>query len=321
MKFCLRILKNIDFTRVNYFFSINGKENFRTVLGGISHLFLIIAVIYFIIDSSQDFFNRKLYQSMTHTFSLTSPPSIDLKDFKLKFLFYMNYDNKSTIPKNIFDQYLREELYFVKMLNGKNKTREKINLKKCERDDLLNDYNTEDEFFIKEYYKNYNCLEKTNFTLTGAFTDEIFQYIEYGVYLKWPNFTGDKIEPFQKYVTDNLISVSFKYFELSLNMDNFTYPIRSYENNVFDYLNFNIIKKKNLDFSQYKFQSDSDFIFNNPNEDNFAKLNTIQDYFTMLNDRNTSRNDYNLLFKFYIRSCSQTYVLKRIYQKLSGLLI
>jgi len=320
MEYILNCLKILDFSSVNYYFHINGKETFRTCFGGLSYLSYFAFLFYFIIKVFSSFISKNKFQIISNEKILQSPPELKLDDYNLNFIFGLSYDNKTDLPKEIINKYIVEKLYFVSMTNSTKKEKIELNFTQCQEKDLINKYNKDDDFFRYKKYLNFRCIDILNYSLKGSFNDELFQYLEYGIYLNWKNILSDKIDLHKKFFTENLIKIVVKYFELSFDFDNKDFPIQSYENNVFDYLNFNLIKKANLDYSQFIYQNDNNILFENPISEKYIKLFAVDKYFYQMDVRTKSISDYDLLFKFYIRSSPHYFVFNRIYQKLPEML-
>jgi len=311
-----KYLKILDFSSVNYYFHINGKETFKTSFAGFSYLCVILFLIYYIYQELFSLFNKKNFKINSIEKIFTSPPELNLLEFNMNFIFGINYDlNKTAVPFEILNKYIQEDIYFVTKFNATYKEKKQINFKTCEKNDLLNLFNQKDDFFLEKKYLDFRCLSFTNFTLKGAFEEGIFQYLEYGVYLNMETFKND-FSGTIKFFSENLFNVIIKYFELSLNLDNIDNPIRSYEKNIFDYINFNFIKKINLDYSQYIFNNDEDLIFESFQQNNLTKLNNIEEYYFNILNRNNNVQDNNLLFKYYIRSSPKYYKLDRVFIKI-----
>jgi len=311
-----KYIKILDFSSVNYYFHINGKETFKTSFAGFSYLCLILFLIYYIYQELFSLFNKKNFKINSTEKIYDSPPELNLLKFNMNFIFGVNYDvNKTAVPFEILNKYIQEDIYFVTKFNATYKEKKQINFKTCEENDLSNPFNKNDNFFIEKKYKDFRCLSNTNFTLKGAFEQGIFQYLEYGVYLNMETFENDTSNTI-KFFSENLFNVIIKYFELSLNLDNIDNPIRSYEKNIFDYINFNFIKKINLDYSQYFFKNDEDLIFESFQQNNLAKLNNIEEYYFNILNPKKNVQDYKLLFKYYIRSSPKYYKLDRVFIKI-----
>jgi len=65
------------------------------------------------------------------------------------------------------------------------------------------------------------------------------------------------------FITNNQLKVIFKYFDYGNDIYKFYTLIRAMENQVFDYINFDLIKKYNLYFSLNQFSDDKDFLLTN----------------------------------------------------------
>lgn len=318
LSFTKKIFKSFDYSSVNYNFHINGKESFRTKFGGVLYIGYFIFFLYFSIKLSLDFIYKVNYSIIFIDKILTTGPEIDLKRYNLTFAFSIAYDNNTQVPQEIIEKYLVEKVYFVTMKNSSKKIKQEVKFKKCGLSDLYNIY-TDSEYNYKEFLI-YRCLNQTDFTLKGAFNDEIFQYLEYGVYINYTTYVNNSMSYISNFYTQNLVNVVLRYFDISIDVDNINQPIKTYENNIFDYINLSTVKKVNLDFSKYQFQNDDIILFGDPKTYEFLKLNTRQEYYYDMFLRNPSVTDYDNLLKYYIRSAPIVSIVKRGYQKLWDLL-
>jgi len=239
----------------------------------------------------------------------------------LNFGFSIINDDNSLISKEIKNQYFIEELKFInKTKSGKNI--KNINLQQCTQNNFKNPYNIENTDLIKnKKYLDYNCMQDSNYTLNGSFNDEIFTYFEYSIYLNWTSVTQEKMDFRKNYFSNNLIKIVLKYFDFSIDVDNFHNPIEAYESQVFDYIDFNFIKKHNIDFSINDFTNDNNIFIQDP--ENSIKISTLsytENYSFQTLDRNPSLKDFQLLLKFYIRSSRIKTIFKRIYKKFPEML-
>jgi len=320
MEYISSFLKLIDFSSVKFGFHINGKDTYSTHLGGLLYLLLGIFLIFFIVNSIMDLISRKSLQVITVDRIMSKPPEIDMINYNLNFAFLIGFDeNKTALNQDLLDNYFIQNVNFITIKNGY-KVKEPIEIRKCQKDDLLNSFNHNNSFYIQEKFKNYNCFKRSNFTLNGAFNDEVFQYIEYGVSLNWTTVKKENMNFLNSFYSTNQIYVELKYFDYSIDLYDFETPIKSYEKEVFDYINFNNIKRINTFFSSYSFENDQNLLISISEKQILTKLHRVYNYFFETFDRKPGMKDFDLLFKFYIRSSEYDVELKRIYKKLPNIL-
>jgi len=231
----------------------------------------------------------------------------------------VNYDNNSPLPKEVLDKYLVEKVYLVTILNSTQKTKQEIKFKPCEKGDLYTKYNNPETDYGK--FSKWRCLANRNFTLQGGFNDNLFKYIEYAVFFNYTSFSNEKMTFMNNFFGKTLVNVVVKYFEMGIDVDNYDQPLRTYDFNIFDYVSFSKVKKVNLDFSRFEFQNDNQILFGEANSEFFLKLGSQDGRSYDMFDRNpNASSDFDLLFKYYIRSSNNVSIVRRGYQKLWDLL-
>jgi len=266
-----------------------------------------------------DFFSKNIYNVIEVNNILPSPPEINLDKYMLKFGFSILYENNEHLAPELVDRYFIVQLNHVKRdISGK--IIKIMKLAQCSENEFNNKYNFNSDFIKNKKYLNYFCMAKTNYTLNGSYNDENFSYFEYSLSINWTTLIKEKMTYDNNFISKNKLKLIFKYFDYSIDVDDYYNPIRSYENEVFNYIDFNMIKYYNLDFSLYQFADDKDILLTKPNFLTIPMLDSVSEYFFLAYDRNTNLNDYRLLFKYYIRSSNKQTILKRIYKKLPGVM-
>jgi len=253
---------------------------------------------------------------------LPSPPELSLLKNNLTFGFAISFnDNSTLVPDEILKKYLVEKVYFVRMLNSINsttKTKKEISFKPCEKAEFYSKYIDPDKYY--SVFSNMRCLNERNFTLMGSYTDEVFQYIEYGIYLNYTTFQEEKMTFANNFFSKNLLEVSIQYFDMSININDYKQPLTMFVNSLFDYIGVSKIKKTNLDFSQFTFNNDAQIFSNTPESETFVKLISDYPYSYDMFDRQPPSKDNDLLMKYFIRSSAQVKIINRSYDKLWTLL-
>lgn len=312
------LLKSVDYSSVNYYFHIDGGESFRTKFGGFLYICYFLFFMSFSIKLSIEFFLKTNYNVIPINKILPSPPELPLLHYNLSFAFSLTFDNNTIIPEEIMKKYIIEKAYFVSLLNSTKKIKREIKLRSCQKNDLYTKFNDPDLNYSDLI--NLRCLDDRNLSLLGGFNDQVFQYIEYGIYLNYTSFINEKMSFINNFYGNNLIKVVLKYFEMGIDVDNYSNPLKTYEFNIFKYLCLSKINKVNLDFSLYELQNNDQALFGNPDSTFFLKLGENFGYDYDMFERNPSVTDYNLLLKYYVRSSPNISIVNRTYQKLWDLL-
>ncbi len=316
MEKIFNLLKLIDISSVTYGFHINGQQSYKTGIGGILYLGLIIFIFYYLILFSIEFFSRSNYNIIKFEKFLTSPVPINISKNNLNFGFSLQDDEDLPLQKELMDRYFITKLRYVTKTSTGKKV-ENINLIECKEDSFKNEFNKESNYFKNKNYLNHFCLENSNYTIRGAYNDALFSYFDYSISLNWTAVKEENMDFKNNFYSKKPIKIIFKYFEYSIDVDNVSEPIKAFESEVFDYINFSRIKKNNLDFSLIDFQDDKDFLFSKSSDPiQITKLIHTSDYYFSIYDRNPDINDYQLLYILFIRSSFNYHILKRIYLKL-----
>ncbi len=315
MKKIFNLLKAIDLSSVSYGFHINGQENYQTILGGSIYLIWIISVIYYLILSSIEFFTRTNYNIINFQKILPSPAQINITENKLNFGFSIIDENSNPLQKELLDRYFIIKLRHITR-KRKEKYTEDIKLIQCNEDNFKNEFNIENYFFKNKKYLDYFCMQNWNYTIEGSYNDQLFTYFDYSISLNWTAVKEENMDFMNNFYSKRQYTMMFKFFDYSIDLDNFENPVKAFENEVFDVINFNMIKKLNVDFSLYFLLDDKNLLSSDPNTLVITNIDKIKSYSFTTYDRNPNLNDYKLLFKLYIRSSFNNNIIKRIYLKL-----
>ncbi len=313
------VLKLLDFSKVSYGFHIDGNEFYKTSLGGSLYLMMTVFLTYFIVNTFIDFISKNNYNLMKIDEILPSPPEINLVSLKLNYGF-SNLKNNKPLEKDMLDRYFILKLNHINSINNTKENINDINLSKCMEHDFLNTYNTNSEFIKFKKYSYYYCLSASNYSIKGSYNNEYFSYIEFSLYLNRTAVRQDNTTFRNNILLDNEIKIIFKYFDYGINFDDYHNPIRSFESEIFSYIDFGIVKICDLDFSLNKFEDDKDILLPGSKTETFPWLSSTEKFFYYENERNINFNDDQLLFKFYIKSSNNRTKLKRIYKKLPEML-
>jgi len=313
------MLKLLDFSKVTFGFHIDGNEFYKTSLVGSLYLGMIIFLIYFTSHTFSDYISGYNYNLIKIDKILHSPPEINLNEYMLRFGFSIVYSNNTPLQLELLDDYFKIELKHISRENSK-KNETMINLIKCTESHFFNLYNTYSDFIKNEIYLDYYCMSQSNLTIKGSYNDEKFLYYQYSLSLNWTKLKEKNMTYDNNFIEKDKLKLVFKYFDYSIDVDDYYDPIRSYENQVFNFIDINITKKYDLDFSLTEFEDDKHILLTSSNKEIFPTLRFVEKYFYLDKYIYDKSNDLQLLFIYYIRSSNNKIIYKRIYKKLPEML-
>ena len=321
-------LTTIDTFGVPYLFKYKSKENYKTPYGGIVMLLFLILTLVFGIYSFIPYLNKKNFNIVYYTMFLPHAESINLRQSKSAFSIGLECEDYIEIhAQDIFTV----EAKFVNLTHRpgfyfKNETI--INTHPCTKNDF---YNEHDESFDYLSLEDYQCLDNNDFTIEGIYTDEIFSYYEFTVKAKYD--TNETLDNIFKFLNKNQCKFQVFYTDITIDIDNYKEPIKSFLNSLFIQLDPTLFIKRDV-FFMNQYLVDNDYVLIDFNTDRDPKIRTLfsryDQYSIYIGANRTEDRNYNAIYyaKIYFRSDTRKTNIKRKYQKFmefyadtSGLLI
>ena len=318
MKNIKKFIKKIDLFAVPFVFKYKNNYKYYSSLGGLMSLLFIITVLIIGIYYFIPFYNRKNYNIIYYSMNMPKTDTIKLNS-KANFAIGLEcpLDKKTHLKgKDLFD--LKLTYIISKTDHNGNRSKDKIELTthSCNETDF---YNNDTINFIDEVV----CLDKTDNSLQGIFTDEIFSYYSFSLLAK-----NDSVELFRKidtYLTETDCKLELFYTEVTIDFDNYTDPIKTSINSVFIQLNPTLFLKMNVYFQNQYFENDNFlfFIFDEKKEektiDPYIQFSRIEDYslYKGLDRGIIKPSDYTKYANIYVRADTTKTVTKRKYQKVT----
>ena len=318
MRAIRKTLKKFDVFGVPFSFRYKNEDRYSTPLGGLFFILFCIIVVVVIIYYFIPFFNRKNYNLVYYSMNLSTTEKIQLKESKAAFSLGLdcNADTDDGTKAEDILQLNINYIIYKKDKNGKRtKYPEKLTSHLCNYADFYNQYN--DTFDILNL-KTFNCLDKTDHTIEGIFTDESFSYYEFSITTK--EDTQENFDRIDKYLTKNDCKLVIYYTDITFDLNNYKDPITPFINEIFIQLNPTLIIKMNAYFMNQYFSNDDYLIFNFDNEKPLTKtLYSREELYSLykgLKRFETKPNDYKTYSKVYIRADTKKTEIKRKYQKI-----
>ena len=313
----LDIIKKCDYFGVSFNFHYKSKEKFSSVTGGLVFLlFLSIAMTYIIIN----LISLLKRENMAIISYKTITPSTDKINFK-------NYSLTQGFGISCTDIYKDQEMEYFKIEanhviltknNGLvNKKKTKLNFTYCKKDNF---YNLFDRTFEKHEINKIFCFTDNNITVSGLYTDDIYQYVELTV-------SSTKTEENDYDLYYHLLTqddCTFQLYHIDYGID-----VKSKKNPVSPYIRQEFLKLSPVDFNKMEifyftqnFMSYENYLFNNYNNKYYAGFSFFS-YYNLFKGRDRFEkkpDDYNKFAKYFLRSDNAIYTVSRKYMKFTEFL-
>ena len=313
----MKFFKRFDFFGENFSFNYNGYNKYSTRLGGFIFLIFFLIALLYVVDSAFPFFKRDNYS--LHFYSINN--STEKIRLNKTFAFGIECENKT--KKNKF----QSDLFSVKIsYANKSNDDNPVYSKKCSSDSFgdklvenLNNINkSNNNLAINDFkciiYKNYNKIQ-------GIYTDENFSYYKIKLYSEKKNITDINKLLLKE---EHKCTLQFYYKDYSIDIENYTNPIKPILNSIFLQINPYFHAKKNIYFMKYHFTTENKYIdfsnilifLKNNNEEELIGFSRVEDYFIYNSYDNLTDDDEITFATIYLRADNRKTVINRKYQNL-----
>ena len=313
------LLRRFDYFGVQFTFKIKDSNSYGSRFGGTVFILFILFFISTFFLTFFDFYERNVY-SVNYSIAVLKPaPQIHLKKLGFNFAYALRYDNDTVPESKILDLFdINVFSTYINNSNADNKTKTIINTKICDQSDL------EDSTDFGKEFKNldlarFNCCEiKENISIAGTYADSIYSYIDFGILIKNQFFNNDTtIQFLTNFFSQNPLKLVLYWVDTTIQVRNYDNPISTYLRPFVSYLDFNSIKKINLDFSIIEYSSDENYLMQIYNKSNYISFQESQEFSFISNNRKILGNLGRTILKFFFRASPKNVIIDRKYQKLS----
>lgn len=318
--FCGQFFKLCDYFGVSFNFKFKDKEKYQSRFGGFVFIvFLIFSIGYFTL-SFIPFFERKIYTLNTSTKIVSPSPLENFKELEFNLAFTLQWDNNTLLdPETLKLFEIKSNKVIYK--NSKDKIKTPLKFKNCTESDF---YNKSVSQFQQLELSQFNCLDsEEDLSIQGGFSDPIYQYLDIAVFFSKDLDMKDEatLKSLKEFFSINQLKFSIYFLDTTVDVKNSETPISWYINTYVTYLDFNMLKKTNIDFSILEFSDDKNVLLNNPQLNENLKLGDKQEYSASIPDRSIAPYDNNItLLKFFFRASPSITIIERSYQKLTAFL-
>ena len=312
-----QFFNSIDLFGVPILFKYQNKNKYSTSLGGLSFTLLCLFIISVLIFNFISFLNRKNYNIIYYSTSMTGTEEINLDESETTLAIGLDCDEDKYGTKAT--DLLQLDLFFITHYNqngNRTKNIEVISTHSCNYEDFYNKFNDSVDYL---QLNKYHCFDKKNSIIKGIYTDEIFTYYQFTVSAK-----NDSVSHFQKiddYLLRNDCKLQFYYTDNSFDLTDYANPAKPYINVFFLQLSPILFLKTNIFFMNQYFVDDRWLIFNEGNEksNSTSLFSRIEEYslYKGLNRGEVKPNGYQNYANIYVRADTKKTEIKRKYEKLT----
>ena len=310
-----KFLRTIDIFGIYYNFKYQNHEKYKTVVGGIFVILLFIFVCFMMIYYFIPFVNRRNYTIVYYTMNLATTEEVDLFTADSNLAMGLECGSNNGIY-DLLDLVVKYITY-VKSADGTYK-KYPIDLKthKCDYDDFYYKYNEQVDYLG---LKRFECMDKTNATIQGIYSDQVFSYFEFTVSAK--NKSAELLDEIEKFLYRTDCKFHLAYTDIIIDLDNYETPFKQYLNDeLFIQLDPNLYIKKNFYFANQYFTNDDYliFVFSDDEEPEKKTIYSRCEEYSLwkgLNRATVQPSEYDIFSKVYIRADLKRTVIKRKYQK------
>jgi hypothetical protein len=314
MKFT-KFLKSLDYFGSSPNLRINSNLKFKSSTGGIIFVVWISGIISYIIYSFQNFVEKKQMNLITSNEIIIPSPQINLLENKFMWAVALLYENFS-IATNDFDQFITISSKWRYQINQDKNSRVDIviPLKPCNQSDFPM---IEPLQYTAYNLANYRCLNNTNFTIEGLFTDKIYTQVILDLKINSNVLKNTTLyNMFSSMIDKEPIRLNSYFVDTAIDVKDIENPFRYYLNNIFSFLDLINFKRIDARFMNSPFTDDSSILFDSPFTKYSMKFHSTWEYGTSFFDRLKSiSKDNNRLTSIYIKSFENISTLKRSFQK------
>ena len=312
-----QFFNSIDLFGVPILFKYQNKNKYSTSLGGLSFTLLCLFIISVLIFNFISFLNRKNYNIIYYSTSMTGTEEINLDESETTLAIGLDCDEDNNGTKAT--DLLQLDLFFITYSNqngNRTKNTEEISTHSCNYEDFYNKFNDSVDYL---QLNKYHCFDKKNSIIKGIYTDEIFTYYQFTVSAK-----NDSVSHFQKiddYLLRNDCKLQFYYTDNSFDLTDYANPAKPYINVFFLQLSPILFLKTNIFFMNQYFVDDRWLIFNEGNEksNSTSLFSRIEEYslYKGLNRGEVKPKGYKNCANIYVRADTKKTEIKRKYEKLT----
>ena len=307
--------KALDYFGVQINFNFKAQKNYRSICGGSIFLIYVIVCATYISYTFTSFLQKKHKTVIYYDKELFGTDNLYFHNYNSSFatnLVCDNYDGKYGDIYKLFKIEVKHVQY-LKMNGELKKIKNSLPFHKCTYEDFYNKFN--EELDRNEITNKFNCIDNMNYTVKGIFADEDFEYYEITLIAAFEDNFNNRTYLDILYKYD--CKFSLYYIDSAVDLSNTKQPMEPFLNSKFIQVSPTEFKKLNLYFTIKNFQSDENWFFNMPTQENFLAFSTFEMYNVYEGDNrfNSTCEDFEKFARFFIRASTTRNIIERRFEK------
>jgi hypothetical protein len=318
-----RILEFFDSFGYGVFFSINGKEKFRSSAGGFG---TIIMFLLFFIYAAINFVSFIKREHLTSTYAetyLTQSPEVNFNSSSFSLAVNLVYNDDSSPADEDFKDYLKMDFIHRHNIRSQSDPGQfqtistTLQKNKCNFSDFQG---ISEEMFRDNSLQIYSCPDFKNLSLTGFNTEDVFSYMTLKVSLLESAFQD--MDKLYNKLLQTPIKLFLIYKDTALDLNNYGNPVQKYLIFQSIWIDLSMKKMENFRISELEFSSDENYFLESPKKYNLIKKDQSEPTSISFKDRSQTKiSRYrNVLVDVYFEISRKKIFWSRSYMKISNYL-
>ena len=317
IKYIKKVIKQFDYFSVYIHFHYKQKDRYKSTIGGLIFMILMILIIVYVGLNVKSFINRNNLTIISYENYINETDVINFDNFSMSFAFGLecqNYEKYGDL-KDIYDLF-EFSLKYVQLERNNSILRSKkkfdVNFHKCSYIDFNNNFNETVDFLGLQYY---NCPDNLTEPIRGLYSHEKYYYYEITLSAN----ENIEYELYNKLLSDGDCKLSLFYTDSSLDLKNHYKPYSQHISQRYLQLSPIDFKKKDIYFMLYKFDSFENLLFQWSKTYYHVGFEKEQDNNNYKGSKRFSEKpeDYEKFAKFFLRGDTKRIQIERHYMKLN----
>lgn len=310
-----KVLKSFDYFGVQFNFHYKSREKYHSATGGVIFLGFVILTITYISINMVSFLQRENFSIIYYTTRLSKTDEISFFNYSTNYAFGLTCGSISD-PETIEKMFKVSINHITRATHGgvTKKTSKQMTIRHCEYGDFFNEFN---ETFDDIGFSNLYCINETDSSVQGIYSDDIFKYFE--ISISSNEDTKENYDLLNEVLQNNECDFNIYFVDVAVDLYDYKNPIKRFMNTNFLALKADEYIKMNLDFLTQKFDSYENYLFDTHSSKYYIGFDTFERYsiYKGTNRFEEKPYDYNMYSKIYLRSALQRNIIQRKYMKLT----
>ena len=269
-----KVLKSFDYFGVQFNFHYKSREKYHSATGGVIFLGFVILTITYISINIVSFLQRENFSIIYYTTRLSKTDEISFFNYSTNYAFGLTCGSISD-PETIEKMFKVSIKHITRATHGgvTKKTSKQMTIRHCEYGDFFNEFN---ETFDDIGFSNLYCINETDSSVQGIYSDDIFKYFE--ISISSNEDTKENYDLLNEVLQNNECDFNIYFVDVAVDLYDYKNPIKRFMNTNFLALKADEYIKMNLDFLTQKFDSYENYLFDTHSSKYYIGFDTFERY-------------------------------------------